>query len=464
MARKQRTAQKQCTLQVITCLTALTLTISTSTLRASAKPALAVTHKIETTASNDTEIVPTKAEQTSPEGRALAKKILDAVGGYKNFREFNDLPCRARGKIIQTSSISSVVNSFDCDILVRREQQRITINFLGQPLTTVYDGKNCWTEQGDSVLPSDKETARRIEEDIQHGFLLLESVENPETILQIGRDKSIEGKECDALVVWAKDGLPTTFYADKSNHMVLASSYPGVDLEQGLKLEKSYHYFDYRPIAHTMQPYKVVEYSGSKKVSETLIDTVTVDNKISDATFAMPKEVVPARLLMGPVVIPFDYIGNEIIIHTTVHGAGSSSEGRDLRFIVDTGATQSILDKVAARGFGPLTASNLAMTTGAGSIKTEALTIDKLALGELILNKVPFATADLSAFGSDQRSRPAGLIGANILQTFLRNYRLRKSQTDFFRPDQSNGAGWCHRSQYHAQSGHGRYGRRRHAR
>src|SRR5208283_2450646 len=67
-----------------------------------------------------------RAEKTSPEARALADKILAALGGYDNFKEFNDLPCRARGKIVQTSSISSVVNTFDCDILVKREKQKIT--------------------------------------------------------------------------------------------------------------------------------------------------------------------------------------------------------------------------------------------------------------------------------------------------------------------------------------------------
>ncbi|MBU6453042.1 MAG: aspartyl protease family protein [Cyanobacteria bacterium REEB67] len=369
------------------------------------------------------DLLPARADHTSPEARGLAEKILNAMGGFKNFKEFNDLPCRARGKIVQTSSISSVVNSFDCDILVKREKQRITIKFLGQPLTTVYDGKDCWTEQGDSILPSDKETARRIEEDIQHGFLLLESVNTPGTIMQVGKSAPIEGKDCDALVVWAADGLPTTFYADKEKHIIAASSYPGVDLEQGLKIEKSYHYSDYRPIAKTIQPFKVLEFSGNKKVSETIIDSVTADEKINDATFSMPKEIVPARLLAGPVTVPFEYASNEIIIVATVHGAregdATDQAAKELRFIVDTGATQSILDKTTARALGTLKASNLAMTTGAGSIQTEAITIDKLSLGELALNNIPFATADLSTFGGAQSTRPAGLLGANILKRFL---------------------------------------------
>lgn len=369
-----------------------------------------------------------KADKTSAEARALADKMIDAMGGFDNFKEFNDLPCRAKGRIVQTSSISSVVNTFECDIVVKREKQRITIKFLGQPLTTVYDGKECWTEQGDSVLPSDKETARRIEEDIQHGFLLLESIKQPGTIMQLGKPAVIEGKECDALVIWAADGLPTTFHADKNSHIIMASSYPGIDLEQGLKIEKSYHYLDYKPIAKTIQPFKVVEFSGDKKVSETVIDSIETDTSITDASFTMPKEVVPARLLAGPVTVPFEYPSSEIVIQATINGT------RELRFIVDTGATQSIIDKTIARQIGTLTASNLSMTTGAGSIQTEALKVDKLTIGDLQLNNIPFATADLSTFGVAQAARPAGLIGANVLKRFLMTIDYENQKLTFADP------------------------------
>jgi hypothetical protein len=53
---------------------------------------------------------------TSKEARALADEVMAAFGGYENFKHFNDVPCRASGKIVQTSSLSGVVNKFDCDI------------------------------------------------------------------------------------------------------------------------------------------------------------------------------------------------------------------------------------------------------------------------------------------------------------------------------------------------------------
>lgn len=355
----------------------------------------------------------TTASQTS-QARELGEQVLAALGGYENFKRFNDVPCRAKGKIIQTSSLSGVINKFDCNIIVKREKQKITINFLGQPLTTVYNGEYCWTQQGDSILPSDTITAKRIAEDIRHGFLLLELINSPHTRMALGNPTTVDGHPCETLLVWAEDGEPTTFAIDKVSHLVLNSSYSGVDLEQGTKIEKSYVYSDYREIDKTRQPFKVVEYSGNKKVSETIISDVVIDESIKDDSFNMPKEQVPARIAAGPVSFPFEYQANEIVVKAKLNGK------EEMRFILDTGATQSIIDKAVAKqiGGGAITdGGGLSMTTGSGSIQTDALNMNSFTLGDLELKNVPFAVADLNSFG--QAQRPAGLIGANILKRFL---------------------------------------------
>lgn len=169
-----------------------------------------------------------KREQSSyvqsKEARLLADQLMKAIGGYTAFKRFNDIPCRAKGKIVQTSSLSNGINTFDCDILLKREKQKITISFLGQPLTTVYDGVMCWTQQGDTILPSDQITAKRIAEDITHGLLLLEKVASPNTHMEVGPPTTVDGQPCDTLLVWAEDGEPTKFAIDRENHYVVGSS------------------------------------------------------------------------------------------------------------------------------------------------------------------------------------------------------------------------------------------------
>ncbi|CAN5450413.1 hypothetical protein BH11CYA1_BH11CYA1_36570 [soil metagenome] len=369
----------------------------------------------------------------SKEARLLADQVLKAIGGYAAFKRFNDIPCRAKGKIVQTSSLSNGVNTFDCDILLKREKQKITISFLGQPLTTVYDGVMCWTQQGDTILPSDQVTAKRIAEDITHGLLLLEKIALTTTRMEIGAPTTVDGKPCDTLLVWAEDGEPTTFSVAKDNHYVVGSSYPGVDLEQGVKVEKRYVYSDFRLVENTQQPFKVVEYSGDKIVSETIVNEVAIDPSVTDAIFVMPKERPSARLAAGAIIVPFEYTSSEIVVTTKVNGL------HDLRFIVDTGATQCLLDKSVATKIGATSLgsdSGVSMTTGSGTIKTGAVMVKSLALGELEIANVPFAVADLNSFGNIQGVKPAGLIGANVLKRYLMTVDYENEKLKFADPTQ----------------------------
>lgn len=369
----------------------------------------------------------------SKEARLLADQLMKAIGGYAAFKRFNDIPCRAKGKIVQTSSLSNGINTFDCDILLKREKQKITISFLGQPLTTVYDGVMCWTQQGDTVLPSDPITAKRIAEDITHGLLLLEKVASPTTRIEMGEPTTVDGQACDTLKVWAEDGEPTTFAIDRENHYVVGSSYAGVDLEQGVKVEKRYTYSDFRLVENTQQPFKVVEYSGDKKVSETLVSEVAVDPSVTDDIFTMPKERPSARLAAGAITVPFEYTSSEIVVTTKVNGL------HDLRFIVDTGATQCLLDKSVAAKIGATSLgsnSGVSMTTGSGTIKTGAVMVKSLALGELEIPNVPFAVADLNSFGNIQGAKPAGLIGANVLKRYLMTVDYENEKLRFADPTQ----------------------------
>lgn len=389
--------------------------LSLATPEVAASPPLVAAHAGRETASTASS---SASARRNPAAVALGEKVLQALGGYEAYKAFNDKPCRASGKIIQTSGLSGSVNSFNCELVVKREKEKITITLLGQPLTTVYDGKICWTKQGDTVLPADAITARRIEEDIQHGLLLLEAI--PTARMEMGKPTTIGGRACESLLIWASDGVPTTFYIDKENSLVLGSSYPGVDLERGVKVEKLYHYEDYREVKGTRQPFIVKEFSGEQMVSETQISSVKIDESITDAEFVMPQEKLPVRLTAGSVTIPFEYVSNEILVKAKVNGT------TELKFILDTGATQSILDrgvmKQLALKLDPVSSApgeSLSMTTGAGSIQAEAVNFRSLSLGDMELNDVAVAVADLSGFEQVQKERPAGLIGANILKRFL---------------------------------------------
>lgn len=349
----------------------------------------------------------------TPAARKLAQQILTAFGGMENLKRFHETPYRGMGKIEQVSTISGTSNNFDIEVFSKGVKQYCKIDLLGQPLITGYDGEVSWTQQGDQVFPADPQTTKQVAEDIKHGTLLLLSLDRPDMKIAVGKPRTVQGVMCEALVVTPDDGKPTTFYADQKTHVVLRSEYRGLDLEQGIDAEKAYEYRDYRLVDGTQQAFDTLEFTGGKRHSKVLFTTLVKEPGLSESIFSMPQEKSIARLKEGPVTIPFEYVNNEILVKVRINNQ------HDLRFILDTGATQSIVDEQAAKLFGTAKKSNLSMTTGSGSIKMNQMTLDTMALGDITLNSIPVAVANLQGFSEILQQRPAGLLGANILRRFL---------------------------------------------
>ncbi|HEY9783893.1 MAG TPA: aspartyl protease family protein [Candidatus Obscuribacterales bacterium] len=384
-------------------------------------PAGAEIARERTSLANTRSTAKAQAVRQSAEARALADAVLKAYGGYAKMKELDERAFKSIGKIVQFSTISSAANTFDSETVSKGEMLRTKIDLMGQPLVTGYDGKRCWIQQGEEVFPADPTTTQRIVEEIKHGLVLLLKLGEKDASFEIGDKKEVQGRPCTGLKIYAEDGKATTFYIDDETHLVLRSEYLGTDLEQGVNAMKIYDYSDNRPVFGSVMPYRVDEFSDKKKTSETTIVSIEPAN-VEDSIFSMPEEKQIARLKQGPVVIPFDYVSNEIIINATVNNKMT------LRFLVDTGATQSIFNQDIAREVGEFKPSNFAITTGAGHMSMNYMSLDTLQLGEVTLTNVPIAVTNLSSFAHLVGNKPAGLIGANILKRFLVTVDYDKKQ------------------------------------
>ncbi|MBC8000644.1 MAG: aspartyl protease family protein [Leptolyngbya sp.] len=367
--------------------------------------------------------------------KELSTQIMNAYGGYEKMKALDAMSFKSIGDLKQYSTISGAVNTFETETFSKGVMLRSKIELMGQPMITGYDGKQCWIQQGEHVFPADETTTQRIVEEIKHGMVLLLKLGEPDTRIELAGKKSVDGHECTGIKIFTDDGKATTFYADNASHLILSSEYEGTDLEQGLSTLKLCQYGDNRPILSSVMPYKITEYSGDKKSAETQIKSIE-KVEIEDSMFAIPTETQIARLKQGPVTIPFEYMANEIVIHVTLNNKQS------LRFLVDTGATQSILDQDVASSIGKYKQSNISMTTGAGSVAMNYMNLETVSLGDINLQNVPFAVTSLSSFDQLVGKRPAGLIGANILKRFLVTFDYEKRQMILqdpsFEPDLTN--------------------------
>ncbi len=353
--------------------------------------------------------------------KQLSKQILEAYGGYDKMKELDAMSFKSVGDLKQYSTISGACNTFETETVSKGEMLRSKIELMGQPMVTGYDGKQCWIQQGEHVFPADETTTQRIVEEVKHGMVLLMKLGEPGAKIEAADRRVVDGHPCSGLKIYAEDGKPSTFYADDTTHYILRSEYTGTDLEQGVSAVKICEYTDNRPILGSVMPYQITEFSNEKKSAETEIKSI-VQMNVDDSIFSIPTDKPIARLKEGPVTIPFEYLSNEVVVRVTIN------DSQTLRFLVDTGATQSILDQDVASTLGKFNKSNISMTTGAGSVSMNYMNLNKVAMGDVVLTNVPVAVTSLASFDHLIGARPAGLIGANILKRFLITFDYEKKQ------------------------------------
>lgn len=356
----------------------------------------------------------TQSIGTAKAAREIASAILTVYGGVDKLKELDEQVCTGKGRMTEFSSISQAANTFQCDMVSKGDKVRVEINVMGQPTITAYDGERGWLKLGDQVFPADPKTVGRIQSEVRHSLQReLINLGDPKAKIALRKPATVMGQMCDTIEVIGADNETTTIYADQKTHLVLAAEWMGSDSEQGLAAKVSNEFSDYRPVLGTMEPFKVIEYTNGKKTSEAVQDTIGIDNTIPDSIFDMPAEPEIARLKQGPVVIPFEYDGHQIMIKCRVNKA------KTCLFVTDTGASQSILDQAVASTLGTTKSSGYAVTTGSGSVQMNYMNISSLELGDLVLENFPIGVMDGKAFAQMQGVRPDGLIGANILKRFL---------------------------------------------
>ena len=366
-----------------------------------------------------------KSVSSKADAQELAAKILAAYGGEKKFRQVYEQGWHGFGKYTQISLLSGAANNFDVEIFNKGNKVRQEMSVLGDQMVGGFDGNHSWLKQAGEVIEDNPSKADLTREEIEHGLQIVLKLPDKNTFLEI---KNLPDKSVDALVVKTADGSTTLICADKNSHLIASTEFIGTDEEQGLSVTKSFHYDDYRPCLGTMLPYGFSEYSDSKKVLQVVLSSIKPET-LSDAIFQTPKK---RQCLLGKeksVTIPFQYAAGEIIINVGINGKSNFA------FVVDTGATQSLVDSSQAPQLGKIETSDLSITTGSGSVPMGYMKIDSLTLGTLDFKAIPVAVADLSALRFIPGKKITGLLGANILRQFVITFDFPKQTLTLSNPD-----------------------------
>lgn len=344
-----------------------------------------------------------------------AQEIIDdaikAYGGAANFKKAKERSFRANGKVVVTSGISGGANSFVCKISGKKDKILVETTVLGQKSISGYDGEVSWSQNGSWVSMNSPTATRRIANEVKHGFdSLLDCLSSGAHVEAMPR-KHLDGIDCEAIRLQFQGG-PTTIYFDPVSHLVTRTEFAGDDPEQGHKITKGFAYQDYRQVGSVPTPFKTIEYVGDKAISETVLDNLDVDVDLPDSVFAMPPESTIATLQKGPVTVPFEYVENEVAIKVKIND-------KEYRFLVDSGASSTVIDKKVALAVGGGDSSTFNITAGGQAVPLTYLTTPSITIGDIAVNDISTLVTDMSTLGVGLSSRPAGILGANVLKRFL---------------------------------------------
>jgi len=280
---------------------------------------------------------------------------------------------------------------------------------MGVPLISAFDGTHGWTQFGEWVAPASPTANELIRDEVEHGLPALVDIFQPASKIEM-LPKEIElGKLCDVFRVTTSGGKSDTFFADPQTHLILRCDYNGVDQESGARMKQTIEYSDYRPVGRSLEPFRIVQSSGGQRRGETVVTAYEDEMSLDDKIFQMPPESEIPAVKQKSVAVPFDYDNNQIIVKARVNN------GPEENFIVDTGASQTVIDSSAAMELGARSQSTFSVTAGSTAVPLGFTQVSTLSLGDITLDNLPVLITDLSTIPG----HPSGLIGANVLKRFL---------------------------------------------
>ncbi len=301
----------------------------------------------------------------------------------------------------------------------RGSSLRIDVETNGEPSATVYDGVSGWKASGKIVSELSPEMTRILAKQRSREPWVFSHAEDPLFKFKLAgrttyRATPVWGVEVD-------DGsVTTTFYIDQRNFQIIGSSYTTPDPETKAPVKVATDFQEYRPSAGTLVPFRQVQYVNDKPVFEIAFSSVDATKEPDESVFRRPDR--PDEIVLEKsVTMPFSYSHKAVLVPVRIN------HGDNLDFLLDTGASQTIIDRRVSAEYLLDRQGNYSIGTANGAVVTEKSVIKKLEIGQVSLNDVQILMLDLTPQSRQLGQRVAGIIGSNVLSLFAVEINYPKS-------------------------------------
>ena len=226
--------------------------------------------------------------------------------------------------------------------------------------------------------------------------------------------REAEGQRYTVVVATPAGGDPVTLWFDPRTHLLVRT-----EQKQGADRATTV-YGDWREVDGLRLPFHTISFltdaagrTDARNRSETSATHIALDAAMVDADFAMPAMTANARILApgGVARVPFELVNNHIY-------ARGSIDGREARFLVDTGG-MNLLTPAAAAKFGLAPEGKLpGRGVGEETVNVAMAHAREVRLGEAVLDKPVFFVMDLGKLPAVEGYASDGLVGYEMFRRF----------------------------------------------
>jgi hypothetical protein len=228
-----------------------------------------------------------------------------------------------------------------------------------------------------------------------------------------------EDGDCYVLSYNLVEDLPVSVYFDKNTFLIARSE---VDTDFGRSVTE---YSDYREVSGIMLPHTVVQTTGPQRITSRITEAY-INEGVTGEQFRPPGyENDDFEVGEGCVDIPVDVVGNLVFVNVSV------SDSPPLRFLLDTGAGMTVVDRGAldVGGDVEIPAMGVGGTENAALLKTEYL-----AVGGAKLFNPTVAALDLSRIGEKMGTELDGILGYDFISKFITKIDYENERLSIYDP------------------------------
>lgn len=345
-----------------------------------------------------------KQQVTTPTTETLLSRMTDALGGAEKLRAVENITMHGK---VEVAGLSGTVDDWQ----TARGQHRQVVD-LGEAYkqTTIFDGTRGWVVDRNNQI-SDL-AGVSLEKEVLSSYLgsfsYLISGRLSGQVSAAGEDAA---KKFYLLRIKPQGGSETTYFIDKQTFLPFSNEVRSKDGTTTTYFE------DYREVNGVKMPfrYRQVEPIPSNNALVQQ-ESIQVNTTIAAANFMRPAPATPDfRFTNGQhsARIPIDTVGNAILVQ------GRLNNSKPLWFVLDTGASATVIDAGRARALGLKSEGNVGASAFGGSAEVQFTKgVNFILPGVRLMNQSVASTAFRKEV-SEIKPNFAGILGYDLISRFV---------------------------------------------